>query len=368
MRIDPVAAAMKPLTWRSVALLAFLLAYIAFSIAVFVLWVNPSLQGTSDLRIAADSSTYLYFADTLRFGRPDPWVYRSLASFPNTLWAPVFLAFVLNSTAFTVVVNYAFFFISVLLLRKAFSFSTGTFLLLLLINPTTTISLLSVNKEIVDLLAIALFLYGRSAHRKGFILLAMFISLINRFELCALMGVFQLAESRLNPIRTRRMGTLILITLAIGIALPLFAGQNLAYRFEEAQFAGAIVWLDSLEMHYLYLLAVIPKVFENLFGVLISPAAWTGFSSSDLANSYILILNNIATAIVLGVLGVKRLLSVRNDLIYLAALGSVLMATALVIQPRYFYGVYVLLCLQAAHPHAMRRRTAPSADPAIVAA
>ena len=60
------------------------------------------------------------------------------------------------------------------------------------------------------------------------------------------------------------------------------------------------------------------------------------------------LLNNLATAVVFFVLVKKRALRVRSDLIYFAVLGCVVMAVSLVIQPRYFYFVYVLLCFQAA--------------------
>jgi hypothetical protein len=69
---------------------------------------------------------------------------------------------------------------------------------------------------------------------------------------------------------------------------------------------------------------------------------------SDLANSYILLFNNIASAIVMTLLISKRRFQLSSDLIYLAMIGAVMMALALVIQPRYFYFVYVLCCLQAA--------------------
>jgi len=92
-------------------------------------------------------------------------------------------------------------------LKRSFSFSTGIFVGLLLLNATTTISLLSVNKEIVDLLAVSIFFFARRRHRNGVLLLALMLALFNRFEVCIVMLLFLLAESKLNPWRQRRVVT-----------------------------------------------------------------------------------------------------------------------------------------------------------------
>ena len=103
--------------------------------------------------------TYIKAADALREGREDIYLTAALSSFPNTVLCPVLLAFVLKSTFAMVLADYAMFFLALALLKNSFSFSTGVFLGLLLLNATTTISLLSVNKEIVDFLAVSLFFF-----------------------------------------------------------------------------------------------------------------------------------------------------------------------------------------------------------------
>jgi hypothetical protein len=363
--VNPLKILYAQIRVRSLILFALMVIYICFSLFLFFQWVAPSLDGRTDQHIAADSSTYLYFADSLRHRDGDPFVLAALATFPNTLWAPVLLALVLKSTFAIVLANYAIFFLALVLLKKSFSFSTGVFLGLMLLNATTTISLLSVNKEIIDFLAVSVFFFAYRKHRKGLLLAALLLALFNRFEVCVVMALFLLATSFLNPLRRRRGLTLILLITSLSVLLPFVASKSLSVRFEEASSAGAVAWLDSLEMHYLYGVAVIPKIAETFFGELLNISKWktayVGFS--NIANSYILLFNNLATAVVLFVLARKRALMVRSDLIYFAVLGSIIMAVALVIQPRYFYFVYVLLCLQAAHPTAKRPLVALSLAP-----
>ena len=148
---DPI----QSVTPRSVVMVGLLALYIAFSVVFFVRRINPSLDGRSDEHIAADSATYIYIAESLREGRNDPFALEAMSAFPNTVWFPVFLTLVLKSTVAIVIANYAMLLASVLLFKKWLSFSASGFMALLLLNPITTISLLSVNKEIVDLLAIS---------------------------------------------------------------------------------------------------------------------------------------------------------------------------------------------------------------------
>lgn len=335
--------------YRSVVLTSLLFGYIVFTLFLFAQWIAPSLDGRLDIHIAADSGTYIYFAQSLRSGNVDPFVVSALSSFPNTLWAPVLIAFALNSTWTTVLINYLMFFISLVLLRKSRYFAVGPFLCLLLLNATTTISLLSVNKEIVDLLAISLFLFARHRRNTALLGLALLIALINRFEICFVMILFLALSSKFNPWAHRRLLTVTALTFLLSIALPLLAARALSSRFEEASSGGVVTILDAMEMRYLYFVAAIPKIAENFFGELVNSSSWqSAAATSDIANSYILLSNNFSAAIVFMVLVIRRRLSLRSDVMFLAAIGCVVMGISLVIQPRYFYFAYILFCIEAA--------------------
>ena len=342
------------MNFKSPILLFLLICYVAFTFTIFFESVVPSLnRGTTSEDFAVDSTVYIYMADSLREGRNEPWVLGSLAFFPNTTWTPVFISLIFNSAFLVMVANYAMFIFAGSLLKRAFPISLGTFVGLLLLNPTTTTSLLCVNKEIIDLVAFSLFLYARRRRNRGLLLLALSLALINRYETCIVMLVFLFAKSRLNPLKEKRWTTLLLLVGLLNFVMPLFAGQILEKRFEEAAYAGVIRTLDLWQLHYLYFLAVIPKIADNLFGQLPNPQVWTAPSSW----LYINFFNNVAYAILLLVNLTKRRLTLQSDFIYFSAIGAVLVAQSLVVQPRYFYFVYILLCLQAAQ----RKRFSPSA-------
>ena len=356
MDFNPAKFLLKRIRFSSAILLPVLALYIATALYAFSQWVEPSLDGRTNDHIAADSTIYIGFADSLREGKNDPYVTGALSTFP-TLWFPVLLALLLKYPLAIAMFDCAVFLAGIFLLSDVFPLSVRSFVLLLLINATTTISLLSVNKEIIDFFAISLFLFSYKRRKRGLILFSLCLALSNRFEVCIVMLLFLVAESRFNPLRKRRGLTVAAIVLAVSVLLPVAASAALAYHFEEASEAGLVATLDRLEMHYLYFVAVVPKIMENLFGELINFSKWSSYSFSDPANSYFLLSNNLATALVIFILATKRMLTLKLQIVYFATIGYVMMATALVIQPRYFYFAYVLLCLQAAH---QENRTASS--------
>jgi len=357
MTIDPLKILTKRIRVRSLILLALMIGFICFSVFLFFQWVDPSLDGRTDRHIAADSVTYISAADALREGREDIYLTVALSTFPNTLLCPILLALLFKSTFAMVLADYAMFFLALILLKKSFSFSTGIFVGLLLLNATTTISLLSVNKEIVDVVAVSIFFFARQRRRYGVLLLALMLAVFNRFDVCIVMLLFLVADSKLNPWRNRRVITMAALIAVLSVALPLFASGILNARFREEVGSHTLAWFNALEMHYLFAVAVIPKIGMTLFSALITDPfkIATYYDYSDLANSSILYSNNFATAVVIVFLAWKRRLTVSSDLVYFALLGLITVAVSMETTQRYIYFVYVILCLQAAKKGTMEK-------------
>jgi hypothetical protein len=240
--------------------------------------------------------------------------------------------------------NIAVFISSVAILAKTYHLSPIGLVGLLLLNVTTTTSLLCVNKEILDLFCVSLFLYSLHSKRRGLLLVALALSFLNRYEISIVMVLFLLAQSTLNPLKLRRLATLLALVFFLSFAIPPLLGHELTRRFAESEYAGFVRILDTLQLNYLYFVAVLPKIAENLFGQLLNPQVW----QSPTSWLYINFFNNLSYLVLLLVIMLRGELKLRSDFIYLGAIGSVFVAQSLVIQPRYFYFLYVLLCLQIA--------------------
>ena len=351
MTVDPVKILSRPIRIRSAILFVFLLAYVTLTFFIFFNAVVPSFaQGTTSDEFSVDSTIYVQFADSLREHRYDPWVITSMAHFPNTLWMPVFLSLLLNSALLVMLINFTVLIFCLWLLKKSLDISLTVLLPLLLMNPTTTTSLLCVNKEIFDLLALSIFLCARAWGNRWLVFVALALALLNRWELCLVLILFMVVESRFNPWKERRLVTILLLVLALNFAMPFWAGDVLAGRFEEAESGNTVAVLDRLQMHYLYIVVVTPKIAENLFGQLLNREVWRVGSSWLLINFF----NNLASFILLVISSLKKRLTIRNDFIYFALIGAVIMAQSLAVQPRYFYFAYALVCLQVSLPRAVK--------------
>jgi hypothetical protein len=352
--------------------------YFMLSMVMFFSWVNPSLTGETEQHIAADSHTYSYFADSLREGRNEPWVLASLAKFPNTLWGPVLLGLLIPSTVAIALTNYAILLFAIWLLHRAVDLDVSLLLLLILANVTTFISLLSLNKEILDLLVMALFVYylGRGSQRGRRIALsaALLISTICRFETAVCIIAYLTLQSRWNILRSWRKASLVAVVLALSACLPSLISATMSARIDEAQATassgGLLLLLDDLQMHYLFFVAVIPKIFDNLFAQLVSFNSWPSYSLDDAANTFFLFGNNLASLVVIVLLISQRRFKLRNNLVYFACLTAILMSTSPVIQPRYFYGAYIILCVEAArrwHPRSIMRTSSKRVNISLTA-
>jgi hypothetical protein len=350
MIVDPQRFLSKRIQARSFLLMAFMIVYITFSFFIYFQWVAPSLDGRVDRYIAADSPTYIDAADALREGLPNIYLDMALTTFPNTGLCIVLLAYVLQSTFAMALACYAMFFLALFLLKRSYSFSLGIFMGLLLLNGTTTISLLSINKEIIDLLTVSIFFFARKKNSTGVLIFALVLAAFNRFEVCAVMITFLFVESRFNPWCRKRGLTLVALILALSILLPLVPSETLTQGLRLASNAHLYLLLDTLQMHYLFAIAVIPKILLTAFGALIAHPfdPKTYFDSSDIANSLIIYSNNLATAVVFTILLWKRKLTLKSDFVYFAILGFIMLAPSMVNQARYVYFAYALLCLQAA--------------------
>jgi len=353
MKLPGCNSLFRPIELQKITLALAVGLYVLFSLVLFFAVIDPSLTDETQNHIAADSSRYMYFADAIREGRNEPWVLLAMSSFPNTYWVPVLLAILIKSTFLIVILNYSIFFCAIWLFTRAVNVRIGILLALLLVNATTLISLLSVNKEIIDLLATALFCYWLSRRKKIALALALLIAILNRYEVFLAMMLFMFLRSAVNPLRRYRLGSLIVVCIVISILFPVIASTpTIAIRMDEAvataQSGGILISLDNLQLHYLFFVAAIPKIADNLFSALVDVGRWSTYSMEDAANTYILFLNNLATLYVLFVLAWMRRLNVSRDWLYLGATIAIIMSISPVVQPRYFYSCYVLFCIEAA--------------------
>jgi uncharacterized membrane protein YiaA len=321
--------------------------------------VGPSFLGGNNLRVGADSDTYLNIAGVLHDYNVDfdsvPLV--MLFSAGGNYLGPVLIARAIPSLAGIACFNLALFLIGMWIADTLPGVKTGWFFVAMVLNPLTTPSLLTLNKEVLAFFSIMLFIrYISDVDRSRLLLFAvLLISVMARWEQAMVTVIFLVLECRWSPLRGRHWKTLILITSGITLLYPLLinsnvVGSDVLLGMVSAAEGNVLPVLNNIQAHYGFALIVIPRMLINMWGRVLSPSLFvTEYLNSDFAdiqNSFAIPFHCVAMFVVSIVALFRKKLDIRKQSIYWMAIYLLLSAATPFFQPRYQYPVYVILCLE----------------------
>jgi hypothetical protein len=323
-----------------------------FSIYLFAAYVVPSRSPAPDLRIGADSDFYLWHAG-IRPDVPDGYSDKedmALLSLGSNVLGPEIIARVFRTPFMILCANVFLFVLSIRIFAANTSLRVVLFALLLLLNPSVLVSILTLNKEIITLLSVAiLFHYLNSKRRSWLELTALLaISLLGRWENLAVVGLFLILISVWSPLRSKRKTTL------LGLAVCLTVIYSVLYAFvatllQADELPGdTIAILSSAQEHFLYFAVALPKIALNLFGSGIA-FLYRGAKlevTNDVYNSLIVPLSSLVNLAVTLWFFVARRVSLDDDRLYFIALYLLIFAVMPFIQPRYFLPQYYFVCFE----------------------
>lgn len=354
----------------SITSLVALTAYVLLSLWLFFSEVEPWLMLQSDRRWGADSLTYIDYARDI-----DPQ--RELVSFSGNFLGPVGILCAVNHSQLAVVgVNYLVLWIAYRSLSRTLDLALDRLLWLLLLDPMTLVSLLTVNKEILSLLSVSLYVCYIHSRKPMFLLTSLATSVLVRWQCTLVFLAFAGLLSSWNPFRERRLTMIAGVTLALTLMLPLLGLANtdfwtahLENLDDAASRFGVIAMLSEYDNRYLFFVSVIPKVALNLFGSLPRSVdlVWDrgGVDYYDLYSVYITPLHQIVTFSLCAWLVKSRRATLQSDFLYFCAFNAILFAATPFVQTRYFYPLHVVFCIELARripaPRqcALRKVTAP---------
>lgn len=338
--------------WLLIYAIAF---YLLLCIALFFQFVQPSLIGSNNLRIGADSATYLDVAGFVGNSKTSTLQGVELVTAEGNLLGPVLVAILARTLWGIALINISFFVIGLYVASTLPGIRLGPFFFLLLLNPTLTPALLTVNKEIFSFLAVILFVKYVSSEKRSklCLLILLCVSLMARWEQAAVTGAILFLESRYSPFKHRPKLVLLGLVIVLTVTYPIIIRTKIVDLSAMVTFAaegntGPI--LNQIQASYGFPLVMIPKTMINLFGHLLSPRLF--FSDlingdpSDIQKYVVLPINCIMMFAVLAVAVLKRRFKLQDPVIYWCAFYWVITAVSPILQPRYQYPVYVLLCLE----------------------
>jgi hypothetical protein len=331
-------------------------AYVFLCLLLFVLYVEPSFLGENGLRIGADSDTYLNIAGVLHDYNVS-FDNVSLVSFGGNFFGPVLIAKAVPSLIGIACLNLALFLICLWIADTLPGVRTGVFFCAMVLNPLTTPSLLTLNKEILSFFSIMLFLrYISDVDRSRLLLVAVLLtSYIVRWEQTFVTILFLFLECRWSPLRGRHWTTLILMTSGITLVYPLlvspqFLGLDSLIGMVSAAEGNVLPLLNNIQAHYGFALIVIPRILINMFGRLLNPGLFVSgllnADFTDIQNSIAIPFHCVALLVVSMIALFKKKLDIRKQSVYWMAIYSLMTAVTPFLQPRYQFPVYVILCLE----------------------
>ena len=165
------------------------------------------------------------------------------------------------------------------------------------------------------------------------------------------------------------MVTLLAFTVAYGLVYRLLPAA-LTGLLVQAEMGRTIVVLNNIQAPFGFPLVVIPKILMDCMGHSIQPWYFlSDYLDQNFENWNEQIFQNVHSVLLTGsllILFFTRKLKLSSPVTYLLALYLMMIAISPIVQPRYAYTAYVLLCLEASRY--WRLGAAPATESPLVAA
>jgi hypothetical protein len=338
-------------TWL---VIGFLCLYFVVAWMLFFRGVEPGNYFRDPVRVAADSDTYWDLAGFVDVTMP------RLDNGPvqlSSTMGPVLVAKIFRDKAVVGLLDCGLLLLTIWSAGKVPGVSRRVFTMLILLDGQTMPSLITLNKEIFAVAGMVFFAQWIYSRTRPLWLLgaAAVLSMLARWEQIGILMLFIALESRFSPLRRRHRLALALIIGAITVAYPLalhFLGASLEPFLVQAEAGHTIALLNRLQAHYLFPVAVLPKILMNIGGYVLTPTYflgpyWHGYFG-ELQLQVFSVGHMFAYSALMVVAFVEGRLTVERPLPYLMWMYLIVTCVNPFVQTRYQYPAYGLLCVEMA--------------------
>ena len=343
----------RPRPIRTWIVIGLFVVYLIVSFGIFFGAIAPVANFFTKPTIEADSQAYWIGSGirTTNFAEDEAG-----ADATGNFFGPVIEAEIIRTDIGVALFNCFLFLCCLWALHGMPEFDRATFLLLMMANPFLLAAIITLNKEIFALTGIVLFIRytGAKKFRIPLLALALFISLMARWQQTFVMLLFVVFQSRFSPLRKRPWLSVLLTLLAFTV------GYGLVYRLVPVFFAAllaqaeaghTIVMLDNIQAKFGFPLVVVPKILMNVMGRFVAPTYflkdyWTEDFTNWRDHIFMHLHTFLTTFLLLSLFFTKRL-RIQHAPVLLLIYYLMMTAVNPMVQPRYEYAAYVLLCLEA---------------------
>jgi hypothetical protein len=326
--------------------------YLVFCLFCFFHWELPRLNHETYVRFGADSPTY-WEAVNYRKEHADTNI--TLISFTGNLLGPVLIGVILKTGLAVAVFNIFLFFVAVEIACSIPGMDRYRLLFLLAICSETAPALVTLNKEILVLIStilLAKYIYSEK-HRWYRLVLALFISVFARWEQIAVVLVFLFLRRKGSLFeRNPRLGIAAVIA-SLTVVYTMIArlpGSGIAAFTQYSEGANTIVKLNAVQASFGFPLVMIPKMIMDISGELLRPLTlfreYSYTEANDIHGAWIIPLFSLVLIPLLWIAYRRGKLDPRRPVALLIIIYMITTALTPFVQPRYYYFVYVLLCVE----------------------
>lgn len=317
----------------------YLIPYFFLVFLFFISIAYPVLNNEMDFQFYSDSKTY---EDEAKYYS------RDLVAVSGNFFGPILILRLLGPNNYIGVffVNIIIFFLSLYFFTRDYKLKLKIFLPLLLLNPITFSSIMSINKEIISLLFLSILVYNHNRKKIIFIILLIIISWFVRWQLTLFYITYLFACSKLLFIKNR-LTVVILLLVCISVILYLFGYilDDVFSRYElfkdNYDGIGTFNTIMNIQYQYGYIFAFPLKALHLMLGMLIRYK--TIFDFSDVYNNFILYIQCIFNAIVLFKVFYRKLYYFKYDWFYISIIYCAVFSITPIYNSRYLYPAFILL-------------------------
>lgn len=318
------------------------------------------LDEETNIRFFADSTTYEQAAIDLKDLTP-----LELVLYNPNYFGPITILNLMGGSRWGVLIfNLCIFTLSIILICKALSLNRMLFVILVIFNPMTFSSLLSINKEIFSILTVALLVYGTSQKSIFALFVCLASSFFVRWQLSFFVIVYFVLILPINPLRGRRFLTPLLFIIIISVLYyavgsKLFSNISAVASDGGQQWDGSGLWgaLLSIQDSGGYFIIFPIKVLHAMFGIL----AYINkiINPPEYYNYVVVMLHSLITLFVSIYAVINKKLVLANNVTYMMLIYLIIFGITPIYAPRYFYPVFLFLCILVAEksfrPHKVMR-------------
>jgi len=324
--------------------LFILFAYTLFAMLFFAVYGNDMLDEIIDLRFFSDSTVY----ESEYYELSSLSVLDLFFHNPNYFGPEVILRILSGDREMVLLLNIFLFFIAFYFFYKLPDINKGLLTFFVLINPITFSSLLSINKEILVLLASSLICYSIEKRRLIYFFWAQVISILVRWQFLVyfiIVFVFRFINKKFGT-SFLLMNFILLITLSIsgGLIILFFPTVFEIGMTGDAEWGGSGLWgiLLTLQSHGLYIISAPIKIFHSIFGILFYIPNL--FNPKSFYNDVVVILHSLCFLILFCYfLYIKN--KIYDEQFFLIVTFCIFFGLSPIYAPRYYYFAYLILSI-----------------------